>query len=88
LDKVASDPALFHADTNCHTHLWKEEGLGLGLRTGGGRGRKGNIVIGGGSRGKSAGFSLADAGGINTLSLKAKACTPSVYRYVHVRIIY
>ena len=83
LVKVASDPALFHADTNCHTHLWKEEGLGLGLGgTGGGR-RKGNIIAGGGrGGGRSEGFSLADAGGINTLSLKAKACTPSVYRYI------
>lgn len=77
LDKVASDPALFLADTNCHTHLWKEEGLGT---TGMGGGRKGNIVIG--RSGRSERLSLADAGGINTLSLKAKACTPSVYRYV------
>ena len=76
LDKVASDPALFQADTNCHTHLWKEEGLGTTM---GGR-RKGNIVVGG--SGRSEGLSFADAGGINTLSLKAKACTPSVYRYV------
>ena len=78
LDKVVSDPALFQADTNCHTHLWKEEGLGM---TGTGGGRKGNIVIG--RSGRSEGLSFTDAGGINTLSLKAKACTPSVYRYVY-----
>ena len=90
LDKVASDPALFHADTNCHTHLWKEEGLGLGLggTGGGGGGRKGNVIAGGGrGGGRSEGFSLADAGRINTLSLKAKACTPSVYRYIHMYVV-
>ena len=69
LDRVASDSALFQADTNCHAHLWKEEGLGTG------RGRKGNV---------SDGFSSYSAAGINTLSLKAKACTPSVYRYIGV----
>ena len=83
LDKVASDPALFQADTNCHTHLWKEEGLGMG------GGRKGNVVVGrsgsGGGRSEGVSFSFASSagsGGINTLSLKAKACTPSVYRCV------
>ena len=86
LDKVASDPALFQADTNCHTHLWREEGLGTG---GLGGGRKGNIVAAGG-RSEGLFFSFANSsfgggggsGGVNTLSLKAKACTPSVYRYV------
>ena len=85
LDKVASDPALFQADTNCHTHLWKEEGLGMG------GGRKGNVVAGrsssGGGKSEGIFFSFASSGGggsggINTLSLKAKACTPSVYRCV------
>lgn len=87
LDKVTSDPALFHADTNCHIHLWKEEGLGLGLGRTGGGGRKGNVIGGSGrGGGRSEGFSLADAGGINTLSLKAKACTPSVYRYIRTYV--
>ena len=79
LDKMASDPALFQADTHCHTHLWKEEGLGTG------GGRKSNTVGGGGGRGD--GLSSVTAAGINTLSLKAKACTPSVYRSVCMHIL-